>query len=93
MEPNYESLDPEERNNKFFAYLSVALGVVSLCGGIIPLAGILLSGFGLVTGFLGRKSANRKIATLGVIVSALGLLVTFVYMIFLWIQRNALPGN
>jgi hypothetical protein len=93
VEPSYESLDPEERNNKFLAFVSVALGMISLCGGIIPFVGIILGLLGLGSGLLGRKSANRRIATIGIVLSSLGLLITFVYMIFLYIQRTALAGG
>jgi hypothetical protein len=31
-EPDYTSLDPDERSNKLFALFSIALGILSLYG-------------------------------------------------------------
>ncbi len=92
MEPNYASLDPEERNNKFLAFVSVALGVLSLCAGIIPIAGIVISLLGLVSGYFGTRSENRKIAILGIIVCSLGMLLAFVYALFLLISKTQNPA-
>lgn len=93
MEPNYASLDPEERNNKFLAFMSVALGVLSLCAGIIPIVGIVISLLGLVSGYFGTRSDNRKIAIIGIVVCALGLLLAFVYATFLLINKQQNPAN
>ena len=39
IEPDYSSLDPEEKTNRYLAMASVALGVISLCLGQIPMCG------------------------------------------------------
>jgi hypothetical protein len=78
MEPNYESLDPEERTRKLLAYFSVGFAVISLCGARIPIVGIILSVLGFACGIYGMKSNNRKIANIGVIISSLGLLWSLV---------------
>jgi hypothetical protein len=88
MEPNYSSLDPEERINKFLAFMSALLGVLSLCGGLIPLLGIVLGLLGLAAGNFGRKSESRRLALAGIIISAFGLLLAFVYAVFLFISRQ-----
>jgi hypothetical protein len=93
LEPDYASLDPDERNKKFLAFVSVALGVLSLCAGIIPIAGIVISLLGLLCGYFGSRSDNRKIAILGMIVSSLGLLVSFIYAAFLLISKMNIPGT
>jgi hypothetical protein len=93
LEPDYASLDPDERNKKFLAFVSVALGVLSLCAGIIPIAGIVISLLGLLCGYFGSRSDNRKIAILGIIVSSLGLLLSFIYAAFLLISKMNIFGT
>jgi len=82
------SLDPEERQNKFFALLSVALGLFSLCGSIIPVCGAGLSILGILFGVFGRKSENYRIAQVGTALSALGLLIAVMYAIFVYIAGS-----
>jgi hypothetical protein len=86
MDPSYLNLDPEERTNKIMALFSVLLGIGSICGGLIPIAGIIAAALGVLTGFFGRKSESRKLATVGIIISALGMTVSAVYAFFLYIS-------
>ncbi len=81
MEPDYTSLDPEERTNKFLAIFSVVLGVLSFCAGLIPICGTIIGLIGLGLGYFGMKSENRKIAILGILISSLGLMTSLIYMI------------
>ena len=81
MEPDYTSLDPEERTNKFLALFSVVLGVFSFCAGLIPIFGCIIGLIGIVLGYFGMRSEHRKIAIIGIIISSMGLLTSFVYMI------------
>ncbi len=87
MEPNYLDLDPEERINKLLAFLSVILGASSICAGLYPPLGIIAGGISLFSGIRGRRSLSRKIATLGIIISAFGITMSVVYWIFLGIQK------
>ena len=89
MEPNYSRMDPEEQLNKLLAIVSVALGIFSLCGGLIPIIGIIGGSLGIVAGYFGRKSESRKIALVGISISALAILISCVYALFLFIGRNA----
>lgn len=94
MEPNYLDLDPEERINKILAFLSVILGGSSICAGMYPPIGIIAGLVSLYSGIRGRKSASRKAATFGIIISAFGITVSIVYWIFLAIQKSmTLTGN
>jgi hypothetical protein len=86
LDPNYLDLDPQERINKILALFSVFLGVGSICGGIIPIAGVIIAGLGILTGYFGRKSAAHKLATAGIIISAFGLLLSSVYAFFIYIS-------
>jgi hypothetical protein len=87
MEPNYLDLDPEERINKLLAFLSVILGASSICAGLYPPIGIISGAISLYSGIRGRRSSSRKIATLGIIISAFGITMSVVYWIFLAIQK------
>lgn len=87
MEPNYDNLDPEERINKQFAVISVLFGSASVCAGIIPIAGIISGLIGLIAGIRGRKSDSKSLAILGVIISAFGMTISFVYAIFVYIAK------
>jgi hypothetical protein len=87
LEPDYTSLDPEERTNKFLAIFSVVLGVLSFCAGLIPIAGIIIGLIGTVMAIFGMKSEHRKIAILGFAVSTLGLLTSLIYMILVSLKK------
>ncbi len=88
MEVDPVSLDPEEKMNKFYALFSVGFGVLSLCAAIIPICGGTLALLGIGTGLFGRRSESRTMATVGIGISALGLLIAIVYAIFVSIASN-----
>jgi len=87
MQTDPASLDPEERTNKFYALLSAALGVFSLCGALIPVVGTILGLFGIVLGILGRRSENKRAATMGIALSIIGLLTAIIYSILVYAAR------
>lgn len=84
MQTDPASLDPEERFNKFYALLSIGLGVFSLCAGLVPIAGTFLGGAGIFFGFLGRRSENKRLAVVGIILSSIGVLTAIIYSILLY---------
>jgi hypothetical protein len=88
MEPDYGSMDPEERTNKFLAAFSLILGVLSLCAGLVPICGGIVSIGGIITGIFGRRSESRKLATVGMAVSILGLILSVVYAYVVYIQQS-----
>jgi hypothetical protein len=81
MEPNYGSVDPEEQKNKYLAAGSIILGVLSLCAGLMPICGAVVSLAGIGLGLFGRRSESRKLATVGIGISILGLILSVVYAI------------
>lgn len=87
MDPNYLNLDPQERINKIMAVFSVLIGAASICAGLIPIAGIITATIGIVTGIFGRKSESHKVATIGIYISLFGLLLSVVYIFFLYISH------
>ena len=86
-EPDYNSLDPEERTNKYWALFSAALGVISLCAALVPICGGATSLLGLGLGMYGLRSESRNMAMVGIAISAIGLLTSIVYSIMLFTQR------
>jgi hypothetical protein len=84
MQTDPASLDPEERLNKYYALLSAGLGVLSLCAGLIPIAGTVLGIAGIIFGMLGRRSESKRMATVGIILSIVGVLTAIIYSILLY---------
>ncbi len=84
MEVDPASLDPELRTAKFLSIASAALGLISLCLAIVPICGGITSMLGIVFGLFSLKTENNKTALVGVILSALGLLITIIYSLFLF---------
>jgi predicted branched-subunit amino acid permease len=80
MEVDPATLDPEERMNKFYALASAALGLLSLCGAILPICGGPMAIVGIVLGALGRKSESKTMATVG--------MTAIVYAVFVYIVRS-----
>ena len=83
LEPDYNSLDPEERTNKYLALISVALGIISIVAGLIPICGSFICLAGIGFGYFGMKSENRKIAIAGLFFSGMGILTSLSYMIIM----------
>ncbi|GAB4491379.1 MAG: hypothetical protein Fur0016_03610 [Anaerolineales bacterium] len=81
IEPDYSSLDPEEKTNRYLAMGSVALGVLSLCLGQIPICGGSLSLAGIGLGIWGMRADSRRTAQVGMAICAFSLLTSIVYAI------------
>jgi hypothetical protein len=87
MQTDPASLDPEERINKLYALASAALGIISLCGALIPIFGTILGVLGIVLGVLGRRSENKRAATVGIALSIIGLLTAVIYSVLLYMAK------
>jgi hypothetical protein len=83
MEVDPESLDPELRNAGFLALASASLGLMSLCGALIPICGGIASALGIVLGAFSLKAERSKIAMAGIGISILGMLITITYTLLL----------
>jgi len=66
------------KDKKGFAIASLALGIGGLGAWLLPLLGLPVTIVGLVTGVVGRKSSNKKMATVGLILSMVGLIATII---------------
>jgi hypothetical protein len=87
MEPDYGKMDPEERTNHILATLSLVLGLLSLCAGLIPIFGLVVSFAGIGLGIFGQRSESKKIAAIGIAISVLGVIVSLVYAYMLFLQQ------
>ncbi len=79
-------MDEVDKKKYVQAIVSIVLGTVSLLIWIFPLLGILISVAGLTFGVLSHRAAKLNIATLGIILSAVGLglsLIALTYGIYL----------
>jgi hypothetical protein len=88
MEPNYGSIDPEERTNKVMAALSLILGLTSVIAVLIPVCGFVTGFAGIGLGIFGRRSESRKLATVGIAISVFGIIFSVVYGYFKYIQNH-----
>jgi phosphoglycerol transferase MdoB-like AlkP superfamily enzyme len=88
MEPDYSRLDPQERSNKYMALASFFFGMLSLCAGLIPICGGISGIIGIMLGIFGRRSEERKIAAVGIALSALGIMISFIYAFLVFIKNN-----
>lgn len=78
------------------AILSLVCGVISLCGIVVPVAGIPFGLLALVLGYFGRRSAERKsLATIGMVLGSLGILLSCVPVFIIYVMRLLGPkvGN
>jgi hypothetical protein len=87
MEPNYQNLDPDERTNKTLAIISIVLGIISICAGLLPPVGIIAGAISLFAGIRGRRSDSRRLGTIGIIIAAFAITLSIVYWIFLSLQK------
>ncbi|MCL4275430.1 MAG: hypothetical protein KJZ77_16275 [Anaerolineales bacterium] len=86
MQTDPASLDPEERLNKFYAIASAALGVLSLCTGLIPILGIGFGILGIIAGYFGRRSEYKKAATAGIGLSVIGFLTAVIFSVLVYVE-------
>ena len=63
-----------DKNSEYMAIGSLVLGVIVLCAWFVPICGVPLSIAGIVLGYLGRESAQRTMAIIGIILCCLGLI-------------------
>jgi hypothetical protein len=68
-------------DKKGLAIASLILGILSLCASLGWWCGGPISIVGLVLGFLGVKSSGKGMAIAGMILSAIGVLLTIVFVI------------
>ncbi len=72
--------EPENQQKKSdgMSVASLVLGIIGLVAWFFPICGFPTTIVGLVFGILGLKSSKKKMATAGLILSSIGLLVTII---------------
>lgn len=73
-----EEVPTPTQNRVWMAYVSLALGVFSLCAWFIPLVGCPINIGGIVLGYLGKDTDQKALAWIGLGLSALGFIATIV---------------
>jgi hypothetical protein len=63
--------DPQERLYRFYALVSAALGIFSLCAAVIPVLGCVIGLLGILTGMGGRRSDRARIGIMTAILYSL----------------------
>lgn len=67
-----------EGSKDWMAIVALVLGILSLCGWLIPLCGFPLTVAGIILGILGMKSTKRTLAIVGLVLCGLALLATVI---------------
>ena len=88
MEVDPNSLDPELRTARYLALASASLGLMSLCLAIVPACGGITSLVALVCGTLSLRTEHSSTALAGIVLSIMGLVITLVYMVFLYFNQG-----
>lgn len=66
-----------ENNNKF-AVAALVLGIVSILTWLFPIAGYITTIIAIVLGVKGRKSEKHGMATAGMVLGIIFLVITFI---------------
>ena len=88
MSENFDNHDPELQSAGLYALASLALGIISLCAAIVPMCGGPASLAGVFFGVISSRVEKSRMATAGIWISSLGLLITVTYFVFLSIFKN-----
>lgn len=64
------------------AIAGLVMGIISLVASLLPLCGFPLAIGGLVFSILGRKSSRRTMATVGLVLSSIGMALTLLSAAF-----------
>ena len=71
----------QKSDSRGLAIASLILGIISLCASVSFVCGGLISVIGIVLGALGIKSRGKSMAIAGIILSALGLVMTIIFRV------------
>ena len=65
-----------EKNNNSLAVVALVLGIVSIITWLFPIAGYITTIIAIVLGVKGRKSEKRGMATAGMVLGIIFLVIT-----------------
>lgn len=66
----------------YTAIASLVVGILSFCASFVPCCGCIMSIIGIVCGVLGLPSNRKTLAIVGIVLSALALLISTGFFIF-----------
>lgn len=66
-----------DKNNNKLAVAALILGIVSIITWLLPIAGYITTIIAIVLGVKGRKSEKRGMATAGMVLGIVFLIITF----------------
>ena len=77
-----ESLPPVEiapvKDKSGLAIASLVCGILSLCSWLIPFCGGPIALAGIILGVLGMKSSKKSMAIAGLVMAAIGIILTII---------------
>lgn len=76
MEQEQTDLKPANKNEEYMAIAALVLGIINLCAWFVPLCGFPLTVIGIALGYMGRNSAQRTLAIIGIVLCSIALLLT-----------------
>jgi hypothetical protein len=79
--------DPQERLYRFYALVSAALGIFSLCAAVIPVLGCVIGLLGILTGMGGRRSDRARMAMVGISLSTIGIMTAILYSLLVYFSE------
>ncbi len=89
IQPDAVITGQEPKDHKGVALASFIIGIVNLFAWCFPICGFVIAAGGVVTGILGMRSSKRWMAITGIALSALGIILSIVWLI----ARNSLINS
>jgi hypothetical protein len=80
LEPENRPTTAQATDNGWAGITSIILGGFDLFTWILPICGAPLSIIGIVLGILGLKSSNRGLSIAGIVMNAMGLVLSIAWM-------------
>lgn len=71
-------VQPQKRDYSGVAITSLAMGIFSCLAWLFPLCGLPISVLALILGIVGINSSKRNLAIAGIVMSAIGLILTII---------------
>lgn len=69
---------PQKKDNSGLAITSLAMGIFSCLAWLFPICGLPVSVLALIFGIVGLNSSKRNLAIAGIVMSAIGLILTII---------------
>lgn len=77
----FVSMDTSTKKGDGFSITSLILGILGVFASFFPVCGVPITIAGLILGILGLNRARKRLATAGIILSIIGLLISIIMLI------------